>query len=71
MFVCVEQGVGGGCIVAVCTGEAECWCVYSPNTPAVSAERDVGSLPGIRSTGMTHTHTHTGDLFEYGLREIN
>lgn len=23
--------------------EAECWCVYCPNTPAVSAERDAGS----------------------------
>ena len=52
-----------------CMDEAECWCVYSPNTPAVSAERVVGSLPGIRSTCMTPVRAV--DLFEFGLREIS
>lgn len=64
----------------LCMDEAEWWCVYSPNTPAVSAERVVGSLPGIHSSCNTHAHTHARTthtrthivyLFEYGLREIS
>lgn len=52
--VSVQQGLGWGKTKPACMDEEEwCCCVYSTNTPAVSAERVVGSLPAIRSTRPT------------------
>lgn len=62
MLVCVQWEFRRGEVKPgaswLCMDEAECWCVYSPNTPAVFAERVAGSLPGIPSSCMT-THTQT------------
>ena len=61
---CVHVCVLGGWVHKDCVRMSQTVDVYCPNTPAVSAERVVGSLPGICSTCMTpppppHTHTHT------------